>query len=165
MDIDTEFVTLEVAFGSERHTVQLAATASILDLREYLQDLLSVAAEKQKLLGLPGKPSDVDELGRLPLKRPVHKVMLVGTRDADLDRAKQLEAAAAEAFSDSVLNDLGDADDEDGGVDGDVSRNPTFLERIAKRIATYRPKVLAGFRPGKHTLVLDIDYTLLDHKR
>jgi hypothetical protein len=161
-----DFISLEVAFGPERHPVQLASTASVRDLREYLQDLLSVSADKQKLLGLPAKAADSDRLGDLPLKRPLHKVMLVGTRDADLDRARQLEAAAADEFAGSVVNDLAEPDDDDDdGAAADVSRNPLYLDRVAKRVATYRPKVIAGFRPGKHTLVLDIDYTLLDHKR
>lgn len=39
-----------------------------------------------------------------------------------------------------------------------------FKEKIAKRIATYEPKKFNDLRPGKRTLVLDVDYTLFDHR-
>ena len=39
-----------------------------------------------------------------------------------------------------------------------------YLSKVEKRVQSYEVKVLNEPRPGKKLLVLDIDYTLFDHR-
>lgn len=39
-----------------------------------------------------------------------------------------------------------------------------YLNKVAKRVKDYEVKILNELRPGKKLLVLDIDYTLFDHR-
>jgi ubiquitin-like domain-containing CTD phosphatase 1 len=153
-------VQIEVSFKGEKHMFALSDDATVGFLKEVIQERLSVSIASQKLLGLSKNPvADTNALCVLPLKRP-HKVMLMGTRDIELLAAK--EAALAAAESDGIVNDLEDCADEDEGAP-EIHDNPQYHALIEKRITSYKPVMLEGFRPDTKTLVLDIDYTLLDH--
>jgi hypothetical protein len=178
-DDELQLLVFEVAFGGDKFVVKVLADATVGDLKAQIEDVCAVSAANQKLVGLP-KAADDALLCGLPLKRPVQRVMLMGTRDDDLarlrtaaDAAAAASAAAATASSSAAASTAasGDGDDEDGddggggaGAGGDeFARTPSVAALIDKRIASYRPKMLAGLRPdAKRLLVLDIDYTLID---
>jgi len=60
-----------------------------------------------------------------------------------------------------INNDLDIADDDE--VEPTESRE-VYLNKIARRIKEYNVKILNPCRPNKKLLVLDIDYTLFDHR-
>lgn len=45
-----------------------------------------------------------------------------------------------------------------------IENQEVYLNKVAKRVKEYEVKILNELRPGKKLLVLDIDYTLFDHK-
>jgi ubiquitin-like domain-containing CTD phosphatase 1 len=157
---------VEVAFAGARSVLSFPPSSTLFDLRDELEERFAISRGGQKLLGLPrGAPLD-DSTPLAGMKRPL-KLILMGTPDAALQQHMQRSAAAAVDAETAVSNDLllDDGGDEDGAAgDEALPANPTFLARIARRVASYRPKLIAGFRPGKKTLVLDVDYTLIDHR-
>jgi ubiquitin-like domain-containing CTD phosphatase 1 len=165
---------VEVSFSGSKHVLALPPTATVGDLRAAVEAACCVAAARQKLVGLP-PGADSTPLASLPLKLPRHKLMLVGTRDDALARARAAAAEAAAEAAAAVTDDLsgeGEEEDEDDdgvllGADGSDAwlSQAVHAERVARRVSTYKPKMLAGFRPGKKgVVVLDIDYTLIDHR-
>lgn len=165
--MELDYVKFEVAFSGEKHLLALPADSLVEDLKAQIEVVVGVSAPNQKLVGLPKAGDDVP-LRVLPLKRPLQKIMLMGTRDDELRKAKQAEEAAALEAA-NVINDLDAVEDEDAlgdsGDPNDISRKREFLDLIDKRIASYKPKILHGLRPeAKRLLVLDIDYTLIDHR-
>lgn len=70
-----------------------------------------------------------------------------------------IEANTAPTDLPEVVNDL-DIEDEEIAIES----QEIYLAKIAKRIKDYRIKMLSEPRPGKKLLVLDIDYTLFDHR-
>ena len=61
-----------------------------------------------------------------------------------------------------VINDLDW--DYTPGKDDHVADNPIFRAKLESRITSTELRVLHAPRPGKKLLVLDLDYTLFDHK-
>lgn len=159
--------TFAVAFGrAPPEVVTLGHLATVADLKAELELLFDVAAAHQKLAGLPPRTDDATPLAALTLKQP-HKLMLVGTPSAALAAARAAaEAGAAEAVGvDNDLEPPADEGDDDGDAPAISAEEVARAQaRIAQRVAAYRPKMLAGFRGGKNVLVLDIDYTLMDHR-
>lgn len=70
-----------------------------------------------------------------------------------------LEANTAPVDLPEVVNDL-DIEDEEIAIEN----QEVYLAKIEKRIKDYQIKMLNEPRPGKKLLVLDIDYTLFDHR-
>ena len=159
-----DLLRFEVKFGGETQSFFLPRDATMGDLRDHLCLLFDVSAAGQKLLGLP-KCEDNSVLGALSLKTPTQKIVLMGTRDAAMQQLRASQDAAA-AVGSSVLNDLADppSDEEGDAADALAARHEVYADRIRARIASYKPKMLAGFRGGKRVLVLDVDYTLMDHR-
>lgn len=184
-------IDFELSYSGSKHIVTLPENATVFELKDEIESLLSISPGNQKLIGggLPAKVADETVLSSLPLKRVtvvsaassaasgaaassgagvVVKLMLMGTPDSVLQKHRDLMNAAAAEAEAAVQNDL-ELDEEGGdsaaGWLDAVATNPLHLQRIQRRIQTYKPKVMAGFRSEvKKTLVLDIDYTLIDHR-
>lgn len=45
-----------------------------------------------------------------------------------------------------------------------IENQEVYLNKVARRVKEYEVKILNELRTGKKLLVLDIDYTLFDHK-
>jgi len=60
-----------------------------------------------------------------------------------------------------ITNDLDIPDDED--VE-EIETSEVYLNKVNRRIREYTIQVLNPSRPGKKLLVLDIDYTIFDHR-
>lgn len=82
------------------------------------------------------------------------KLMLMGSREEDIAEVSQ----APENLPD-VINDL-DIEEEEV----EIEKAEVYLSKIQKRIDTYNVQELNPLREGKKLLVLDIDYTLFDHR-
>jgi ubiquitin-like domain-containing CTD phosphatase 1 len=88
--------------------------------------------------------------------------MLVGTPSAELEKAAADEAeglAAAEEVDDDfdlVNNSTG------GGVP--LHEDPSSIALVNARSLSYQPRMIFTPRPGKRLLVLDLDYTIYDHR-
>ncbi|XP_012287773.1 ubiquitin-like domain-containing CTD phosphatase 1 isoform X2 [Orussus abietinus] len=82
------------------------------------------------------------------------KLMLMGSREEDIAEVSQ----APEDMPD-VVNDL-DIEEEEV----EIEKAEVYLSKIEKRIQHYTINELNPLREGKKLLVLDIDYTLFDHR-
>ncbi|CAI5766852.1 ubiquitin-like domain-containing CTD phosphatase 1 [Podarcis lilfordi] len=121
-----------------------------------LKGLTGVLPERQKLLGLKvkGKPADNDvKLGSLKLK-PNTKIMMMGTREESLE-----DVLGPPPDNEDVVNDF---DIEEEVVE--VENREENLLKISRRVKEYKVEILNPPREGKKLLVLDVDYTLFDHR-
>ena len=111
--------------------------------------------DRQKLLNVKSGPKMAgDEVLLSAVKLP-KTVMMMGSTESAIGEI----AAAAEAAPEVV-------DDFDVGVDEaiDVRDRSENQEKLRNRIEKYHVEPLNPPRDGKKLLVLDIDYTLFDHR-
>ncbi|XP_060792494.1 ubiquitin-like domain-containing CTD phosphatase 1 [Neoarius graeffei] len=147
-----------IKWGGQEYSINaLSEDDTILDLKQSIKSLTGVLPERQKLLGLKirGKQADDDtKLGLLKLK-PNSKIMMMGSREESLEDI----LAPPPPESDDVINDF---DIEEEVIE--VENREENLAKIARRIKEYKVEELNPPREGKRLLVLDVDYTLFDHK-
>uniref|UniRef100_UPI00398E4C37 ubiquitin-like domain-containing CTD phosphatase 1 isoform X1 n=1 Tax=Pristiophorus japonicus TaxID=55135 RepID=UPI00398E4C37 len=142
--------------GQEYPVTKLTEEDTVLDLKETIKTLTGVLPERQKLLGLKikGKAAEDDvKLGVLKLK-PNTKIMMMGSREECLE-----EVLAPPPDNDDVINDF---DIEEDVIE--VENREENLAKIARRVKDYKVEMLNQPREGKKLLVLDVDYTLFDHR-
>ncbi|KAJ8686240.1 hypothetical protein QAD02_022034 [Eretmocerus hayati] len=142
--------------GEEYHITDIEENDTVLILKEKIQKLTGVRPDRQKLLNLKlkGKPAqDCDVISNLDLK-PGFKLMMMGSREEDIAEVSQ----APENMPD-VINDFEIEEEE-----VEIEKAEIYLAKIQKRIETYKVQELNPLREGKKLLVLDIDYTLFDHR-
>lgn len=142
--------------GQEYSVTTLSEDDTVLDLKQFLKTLTGVLPERQKLLGLKvkGKPAENDvKLGALKLK-PNTKIMMMGTREESLE-----DVLGPPPDNDDVVNDF---DIEDEVIE--VENREENLLKISRRVKEYKVEILNPPREGKKLLVLDVDYTLFDHR-
>lgn len=156
-DINDNPIKLSVKWnGKEFEIPELSPSDSVAMLKVAIENATGVRPERQKLLNVKfqGKvATDNYTLSELHLK-PNLKIMMMGS----------LEEAIAGAqtkpdVGDEVVNDL-DIEEEEV----DVENQEIYLAKINKRVRDYKINVLNQPRDGKKLLVLDIDYTLFDHR-
>ncbi|KAB7502329.1 Ubiquitin-like domain-containing CTD phosphatase 1 [Armadillidium nasatum] len=82
-------------------------------------------------------------------------IMLIGSLESAVEEAQTIPDDLP-----PVLNDLDIPEDKIVAV----KDRSEYLSKVEKRIKDYQIKILNEPRPGKKLLVLDIDYTLFDHK-
>ncbi|XP_043090551.1 ubiquitin-like domain-containing CTD phosphatase 1 isoform X1 [Puntigrus tetrazona] len=146
-------VSVIIKWGGQEYSIStLSEEDTVLDLKQSIKSLTGVLPERQKLLGLKVKDDDV-KLGDLKLK-PKTKIMMMGTREESLE-----DVLAPPPENDDVVNDF-DIEEEVT----EVENREENLAKIARRVKDYKVEELNPPRPGKRLLVLDIDYTLFDHK-
>lgn len=103
----------------------------------------------------PGKAAaDNIKLCALELK-PNFKLMMVGSTEADIEDACSLPEDIGE-----VIDDFDDAEEREESVENSA----VYLAKVQRRVRDYKISELSPPREGKHLLVLDIDYTLFDHR-
>lgn len=143
--------------GQEFKVSGLSGAATIGDLKTAISALTGVRPDRQKLFGLKhaGMPANSDDLKLVDLQiTSTTKIMMVGTREEELVKAIEPPAELPE-----VLNDF-DVEEEEVLVQDRAE----YLVKVEKRIKTYEFKVLSQPRDGTKLLVLDVDYTIFDHK-
>lgn len=142
--------------GKEYLIENIALNDTVGDLKHAIQQKTGVLPERQKLLGLKYQGSqagDNVQLSQLRLK-PRMKIMMIGNLEQVI-----ADASAPPEDLPVVVNDF-DIEEEDVAVEN----KDIFLAKVEKRIREYDVKILNEPREGKKLLVLDIDYTLFDHK-
>uniref|UniRef100_A0A0A9X4J1 Ubiquitin-like domain-containing CTD phosphatase 1 n=1 Tax=Lygus hesperus TaxID=30085 RepID=A0A0A9X4J1_LYGHE len=135
----------------------LLETDNVEALKNVIFKKTGVRPERQKLLNVKfnGKmPTDDCLISNLNVKEGF-KIMMMGS----------LETAIADANTipddlPSVINDF----DIEEGEEVPIENKEVYLAKIHKRVSDYEVKMLNPARPGMKLLVLDIDYTLFDHK-
>ncbi|XP_075887921.1 ubiquitin-like domain-containing CTD phosphatase 1 isoform X2 [Nelusetta ayraudi] len=150
-------VSVIIKWGGQEYSISsLSEEDTVMDLKQSIKTLTGVLPERQKLLGLKlkGKPAEDEvKLGTLKLK-PNTKIMMMGTREESLE-----EVLAPPPENDDVVNDF---DIEEEVIE--VENREENLAKIARRVKDYKVEELNPPRDGKRLLVLDVDYTLFDHK-
>lgn len=118
-----------------------------------------VKPSRQKLLNLKLKgktPGDEVLLGELKMKDNM-KVMMMGSTEEEIE-----EVQTAPPEDDEVINDLDIAADEDEEVK--LENMEEHQLKIEKRVKDYEIKQINPPRANKRLLVLDVDYTIYDHR-
>jgi len=134
--------------------------ANVRALRLALETATGVRPARQKLLNLRvnGKPAK-DEDALRDVKPFPKAVMMMGQLETTYEGAKKAEAKAEE-----LATEVEDDFEVDMETALDASKNPAYLAKLEKRIDTVELKVLNQPRENTKCLVLDIDYTLFDHR-
>lgn len=143
--------------GKEYPITDLTDQDTVDVLRHEIFKLTQVRPDRQKLINLKYKgekvaPNDT-KICALELK-PNFKLMMVGSTEAAIETACQLPDDIAE-----VIDDFDVAEEENL-----VEKSPVYLAKVQRRIREYKITELTPPREGKRLLVLDIDYTLFDHR-
>mmetsp|Transcript_13050 Transcript_13050/g.24955 ORF Transcript_13050/g.24955 Transcript_13050/m.24955 type:complete len:319 (+) Transcript_13050:92-1048(+) len=146
-----------VKWSGKEYTVAMSVESRVSDLKCRLEKETLVQAKRQKLLNLKyeGKPAGDDVLLTALNLKPNFKVMLMGTPEAAIAK---VEAEAAEAPEVKDDFDIGNLEEVN------VMDREENLAKLRKRVEKQQVKVLNPPRAGKKLLVLDIDYTLFDHR-
>lgn len=149
-----EEITLNVKWSGKEYAVLVCGEDTVGELKQRISEVTRVLPKRQKLLGLKanGRPAEDNMLlSQLSIK-PAMKVMMMGTIEDEI----LIEPVDAP----ELVDDLQLPQEEAVAIQ-DREENQRKLRR---RAAAYKMKVLNPPRPGKKCLVLDIDYTLFDHR-
>jgi len=154
-----EQTNLIIKWSGKEYTLEnVSLQISVQELKNIIYEKTQVKAERQKLLGLKhkGKPANDDvKLSALSLK-PGMKIMMMGTREETL---VDIIAPPKEITDTNVVDDFDIEEDEVA-----VQHREEFLAKIQKRVDAYKVEELNPPRENKKLLVLDIDYTIFDHR-
>ena len=143
--------------GQEFQFEDLPDTTTITELKRLAYHKTGVRPERQKLLGIKATPKsdklEESTLRELKVKNGA-KIMLMGSKEDTI--------AAVNAIPD----DLPDIVDDFGKQPEEITAQELelFQKKVQRRVKDYQVKVLNEPRKGKKLLVLDIDYTLFDHR-
>lgn len=176
--MEVKEVVVIVKWSGKEYPVDLTDQDTVEVLRHEIFRKTQVRPERQKLLNLkhkgkssssgcmrsggqavipriPGKTAaDNVKISALELK-PNFKLMMVGSTEADIEDAQSLPEDIGE-----VVDDFDDAEEREESVENSA----VYLAKVQRRVRDYKIKELAPPREGKKLLVLDIDYTLFDHR-
>jgi len=142
--------------GKEYTIDNMDTGETVMDLKVRIMNQTGVRPERQKLLNLKckGKAATDDmKMGSLGLKENF-KVMMMGSLEETI-----IETQTKPENLPEVINDLDVEEDEVAVQDKEIN-----LDKVAKRVRDYEVKVLNPSRENMKLLVLDIDYTLFDHR-
>ncbi|CAD6216135.1 GSCOCG00004351001-RA-CDS [Cotesia congregata] len=142
--------------GNEYNIKDLQGDTTILELKAKIYEETGVKPDRQKLLNLKCKGQDAEQTISMLKIKPGFKLMMMGSREEDIAEANRIPKDVSE-----VINDL-DVDQDIEDIE--VENAEIYLAKIQKRIETYKIEVFNPPREGKKLLVLDIDYTLFDHR-
>jgi len=125
----------------------------VADLKRELYLLTRVPPERQKLLGLKpsaGKTLDESHVAHLALKKGA-KIMMMGTPEEEqlVEPEEKFDVLDDFVYDPHTIN---------------IRDREENIEKLQKRVKNLQIKVMNPPRPGKKCLVLDIDYTLFDHR-
>lgn len=150
-----EEITLTVKWSGKEYTVRVCADDTVGELKRRICQSTNVLPKRQKLLypkTLANKLADDSTLlSQLPLKSSV-KMTMIGTLE---DNIVVEPVDAPEIIDDFELG-------QDEAVD--IKDKEVNKQKLRRRIDQYKIEVRNPCRKGKKLLVLDIDYTLFDHR-
>ncbi|KAJ1662501.1 hypothetical protein IW140_005476 [Coemansia sp. RSA 1813] len=164
-ELARESISLDVVWkGSERYTLRVSRHATVLSVKALVEELTTVDAVNQKLLGLvKGKlPKDHDTLAQLGVSSGV-KVRLVGTPAANRLRPpheKDFSIAAGDVIMGGcAIQDDDDADLRNSGV---VIVSEDCVQKLDRIHKTADVRIINNPRTDRKLVVLDLDHTILD---
>ncbi|KAJ1522510.1 hypothetical protein ONE63_001700 [Megalurothrips usitatus] len=143
--------------GKEYEIDSLSPTDTVASLKDTIRKRTGVLPERQKLLNLKHKgknPENDVHLSATNIK-PGFKIMMMGSLEEEIEAV----SLPPEDLPD-VVNDFDIPEEEEV----EVCNREVYLSKVAKRISDYKIVERNPPRPGKKLLVLDIDYTLFDHR-
>mmetsp|Transcript_12143 Transcript_12143/g.37007 ORF Transcript_12143/g.37007 Transcript_12143/m.37007 type:complete len:331 (-) Transcript_12143:1540-2532(-) len=156
-----EVVTVKVRWNGKNYDVPVESEGKLSDLKEALNEVTGVRPHRQKLVELGNKLSDDAPLSSLNLKKPL---MLIGSLEEDIEKVESAENGARIY---TVIDDF----DVDYSDEGDRDQTKRFVlnmdnvrSKLNRRLMSTRINFTNPVRPGKRLLVLDVDYTIMDHK-
>nr|XP_039262618.1 ubiquitin-like domain-containing CTD phosphatase 1 [Styela clava] len=149
-------LSVKLKWSGSLYDLEVDPGMKVSDLKEMVKEKTGVLPQRQKLLNLKhkGKPAgDEMKLEELKLKQKM-TIMMMGTRE------ENLEDVLVPPDVGEIIDDF-DIDDE---VEIKLHNRSEHLAKIERRVREYELKKLNDPRPGKKLLVLDVDYTLFDHR-
>ncbi|GLT86291.1 hypothetical protein SLE2022_044370 [Rubroshorea leprosula] len=149
-----EELTLTVKWSGKEYTVRVCGDDSVAELKRRICELTNVLPKRQKLLypKIGNKlADDAVLLSSLPLKSSL-KMTMIGTVEEDI--------IVDPVDSPEIIDDFEIGQDE--AVD--IKDKEVNKQKLRRRIDQYKIELRTPCRPGKKLLVLDIDYTLFDHR-
>lgn len=148
-------MTLTVKWCGKEYTVRVCGDDTIGELKRRICEVTNVLPKRQKLLYpkvIGSKLSDdLSLLSQIPLKAPI-KMTMIGTVE---DEIIIDQVDSPEVVDDFVLG-------QDEVVE--IKDKPVNQQKLRRRVQQYKIKLRNPCREGKKLLVLDIDYTLFDHR-
>ncbi|KAJ9687542.1 hypothetical protein PVL29_016147 [Vitis rotundifolia] len=152
--LSEEELTLTVKWSGNEYTVRVCGDDSVGELKRRICQLTNVLPKRQKLLypKLGSKLADDSVLlSQLPLK-PSLKMTMIGTVEDDI--------IVDQVDSPEIIDDFELGQDEST----DIKDKEVNKQKLRRRIYQYKIELRNPCREGKKLLVLDIDYTLFDHR-
>ncbi|PON58159.1 Ubiquitin domain containing protein [Trema orientale] len=152
--LSEEELTLIVKWSGKEYTVRVCGDDSVGELKRRICQLTNVLPKRQKLLypKIGSKLADDSVLlSYLPLKSSL-KMTMIGTVEDEII-VDQVE-------SPEIVDDFELGQDE--AVD--IKDKEVNKQKLRRRIDQYKIELKNPCREGKKLLVLDIDYTLFDHR-
>lgn len=150
--------------GSEFKIENLMSDHTIQYLKSQIEELTNVRIARQKLFGIKtkdGKPlTDEMTLEDTNFTNGM-KIMMMGSKEQEILDVEQASRSGLHSLLD---DDFDIFDDDDVDLDSRIPNDPDYKAKIRRRIEYYHIKILNECRPNKKLLVLDIDYTLMDHR-
>ncbi|XP_027347160.1 ubiquitin-like domain-containing CTD phosphatase [Abrus precatorius] len=149
-----EEVTLKVKWSGKEYTVRVCGDDTVGELKRRICELTNVLPFRQKLL-YPKLASKLNDdslfLSQLSLNSSF-KMTMIGTTEEDL--------LVDPVESPEILDDFELPQEEAVDIkDMEVNK-----QKLARRINHFKVQLQNPCRKGKKLLVLDIDYTLFDHR-
>ena len=155
----SEYVNVVIKWSGKEYPINdLSLQLSVKELKDVIYEKTNVKPERQKLLGLKlkGKPApDSVKLSSLGVK-PGLKIMMMGTQE---EKLAEVISPSSEVTENDVVDDF-DVDEEEVSIEN----REEYLTKIQRRVDTYKIEEINPPREDKKLLVLDIDYTLFDHR-
>uniref|UniRef100_A0A7N0TYQ4 protein-serine/threonine phosphatase n=1 Tax=Kalanchoe fedtschenkoi TaxID=63787 RepID=A0A7N0TYQ4_KALFE len=152
--VSEEEITLIVKWSGKEYTIRVCGDDSISELKRRICEVTNVLPKRQKLLypKMGNKLADDSLLlGQIPIKSSL-KMTMIGTVEDEI--------IIDQADAPEIIDDFEIGQDELVDVkDKDVNK-----QKLRRRAQQYKINLLNPCRAGKKLLVLDIDYTLFDHR-
>ncbi|KAL0365026.1 UNVERIFIED_CONTAM: Ubiquitin-like domain-containing CTD phosphatase [Sesamum angustifolium] len=149
-----EELTLTVKWSGKEYTVRVCGDDTVGELKRRICEATNVLPKRQKLLYPKVGSKLADDsllLSQIPLKAAV-KMTMIGTVEDDI--------IVDPVESPEIVDDFELGQDEVVDIkDKDVNK-----QKLRRRIEQYKIELRNPCREGKKLLVLDIDYTLFDHR-
>ncbi|KAI9176705.1 hypothetical protein LWI28_006228 [Acer negundo] len=152
--LSEEELTLTVKWRGKEYTVRVCGDDSVSELKRRICEVTSVLPKRQKLLypKIGNKLADDSVLlSTLPLKSSL-KMTMIGTVEDDI--------IVDPVESPEIIDDFELGQEESV----DIKDKEVNKQKLRRRANQYKIKLRTPCREGKKLLVLDIDYTLFDHR-
>ncbi len=162
---DSQQYKINLKWNKQDLIFDLQSTQTLSELKSLIYQQTNILPDRQKLMGLKLKTSGgvltntttIDELNLSS------KIMLMGTPEesiTELNLSKPLQPDLSEGQEEEQQDTTWIEDPDTIPLD----KREEVRIKLERRINTYQGKILNEPRQGKKLLVLDIDYTLFDHR-